>query len=273
MTVGTAVLAVGALGSVGVAIDALEFVARRRTLSERGIFAPSVLRTGWGGGTFAVADRPLTWLFAYPQVLGLLALQLAGAAVLLGLALTGGHAGDRALGATAAATILASRMLFFARNQYGHDGSDQMFLVVFGATTVAWLGSGTDIATAAMLYLAGQAMLAYAVAGIAKVVSPVWRGGGALEEILDTVALGWPPLAGFLRRHGRVSRLACAGVVAFECVVPLLVLAGTPWVWLMLAGGVLLHVGTAFAMGLNNFLWAFCATYPAILLLADRVAY
>lgn len=271
MTVEVAVLAVGAIGAVGVSIDALEFAVSRRTLSESGIFAPSVLRTGWGGGTFAAADRPLAWLFAYPRVLSLLALQLAGAAVLLSLALTGG--GRPALGAGAAATILASRMLLFARNQYGHDGSDQMFLVVFAATTVAWLGIGTVVATAAMLYLAAQAVLAYAVAGIAKVVSPVWRGGAALEGILDTVALGWPPLAGFLRRHRRLSRVACAGVVAFECLVPLLVLAGPPWVWLALTGGVLLHAGTAFAMGLNNFFWAFCATYPALVLLAESAPF
>jgi hypothetical protein len=45
-----------------------------------------------------------------------------------------------------------------------------------------------------------------------------------------------------------------------------------PWRLLFLGWGVAFHLGCAVVMGLNNFLWAFIATYPALLFAADWLA-
>jgi hypothetical protein len=62
----------------------------------------------------------------------------------------------------------------------------------------------------------------------------------------------------------------CWGVIAFECGSPSLVLGGTSGALLLTAVGLSFHLGTAVVMGLNTFVWAFGACYPAVILIADQ---
>jgi hypothetical protein len=57
-------------------------------------------------------------------------------------------------------------------------------------------------------------------------------------------------------------------VIVFECLAPLLVFTGPAGCLLFLSMGVLFHVGIAALQGLNLFVFAFVATYPALLLTA-----
>ncbi|HEY6033401.1 MAG TPA: hypothetical protein VIV58_04055, partial [Kofleriaceae bacterium] len=62
----------------------------------------------------------------------------------------------------------------------------------------------------------------------------------------------------------RLRRPIGIAMVITEAAFPLALLG--PW-WLVLAffaWGVVFHVANAVLMGLNSFLWAFVATYPAI---------
>ena len=73
----------GVLGSVGVATDAAAGLHTREAMSERGIFSPGLLRTGWRRWLYGRLSRPLSWLFGYPQVLMLFVAQLVGVSALL----------------------------------------------------------------------------------------------------------------------------------------------------------------------------------------------
>ncbi len=268
MSVQSALVLIGMIAAVGIVVDSLEQIAQRETLSESGVFAFSVLRTGWRPFVDGPMARPLSWLMAYPRVLAVLALQMGGALLLLVLPLADDGL-RQVLGIAGFALVVVSRMLIYARNQMGLDGSDQMFLVVSTAGLIGWLGARTGAVDVAVIYIACQLILAYVVAGVAKASSPIWRSGRALGALLDTVGLGRPQLAALLRRHATVSVAACWFVIVFECLGPALVLGGVRGAWCFIAVSGAFHLAIAFVMGLNSFVWAFGATYPAVLFLAE----
>jgi hypothetical protein len=163
---------------------------------------------------------------------------------------------------------LVVRMLLYLRNQLGLDGSDQMTLVVCTGVAVALLVPDHGAQLIALDYVAAQLLLSYAVAGIAKAISPTWRSGKAIVGILSTIGYGSPPVGAFLKRHPRLAQAACWWVIAFECSAAALILLGTPGAVAIIAVGLCFHVSIALLMGLNNFVWSFGAAYPALLLLA-----
>jgi hypothetical protein len=188
--------------AVGICVDSLELLADRAQLAEGGFYGYSVLVTG----------RPLTLrgpmapifaaIFRYPAVLGLAAAQLIAAAVLL-----------------AAGTLRSPE------------------LVVPAGIAVALLVPDRDAGTIALYYVAAQLLLSYAAAGIAKAISPSWRSGRAIPEILSTIGHGSPSVGVFLRGHPGLSRLACWSVILFECAAPLLIVLGTPGAIAIIAAG------------------------------------
>ena len=70
--------------------------------------------------------------------------------------------------------------------------------------------------------------------------------------------------------HGRAGLCAAAAwfVIAFEVTFPLALVLGPTGVAVYAAVGALFHVSNAVLMGLNTFVWAFVATYPAVLFCA-----
>jgi len=125
--------------------------------------------------------------------------------------------------------------------------------------------AGPDLAEVSLLFVAGQACLAYSTSGIAKLVSPVWRREDPLLGILATTAYGSPRsyrvLASLPSRWRQLSTLT---VVLMESSFPVMLL-GSKWVLVVyLCWGVVFHAVNAGVMGLNSFFWSFLATYPAL---------
>lgn len=166
---------------------------------------------------------------------------------------------------------MLARALLNARNQYGQDGSDQMILVVLIGVLVAQAAGGEEVASVAMAYLAGQLLLSYLVAGSAKAVSPIWRGGQAMVGILGTQGYGVPRLGTIPGRHPWAAKAPCWSMILFECGGPFLILGGSRGALALIAAGLLFHVGIASLMGLNVFLWSFAACYPAVFLVGRWV--
>jgi hypothetical protein len=60
-------------------------------------------------------------------------------------------------------------------------------------------------------------------------------------------------------------------VIVFECTFPLAILS--PRLALVFFGaGIAFHVGIAAVMGLNNFVWPFIATYPAVYIASNDLS-
>jgi hypothetical protein len=251
------------LASGGSLIASLELCALKREFEAAGLFSWDVLRT-LSRATLSVGTSRTHRVISHP----LFVPAVTGARALAVLILIGfGHA--YALSTACILVIIAASIVMYWRAPIGLDGSDQMLLITFVAIAIYKLFPGDPhIALASIWFIAIQGCLSYCVAGIAKLVSPAWRSGEAVRRVLATRTYGSRLSASVVSgRAGMCVALAWV-LMVFECTFPLALAFGATGVAVFAGLGVLFHVGNAVTMGLNTFVWAFVATYPAILFCA-----
>lgn len=248
------------IASIGVMVSSLELLARHRDLRDQGLFSWEIAssRTHLSNRSLAIGKV----LFSHAGAVTMIVVRLLAAVALW--VVPGGDAARTGL----CVIVALSYGGVFWRTPLGHDGADQMTYLVFLSAALARAVGGARSLTVALLFVAAQATLGYFAAGLAKVVSPVWVKEG-LKGILGTLAYGHASMHRLMSQRPRLARTLAAGVVGWECLFPLGVAAGGPALIVMLASGVAFHAVTAVTMGLNNFVWAFAATYPAILYLRE----
>ena len=161
------------------------------------------------------------------------------------------------------------------------------FAMAAASAAALWRGEPTTSMTAALLFLillfAGlapesrlvqsaslgfiglQSILSYVTAGVYKAVAPSWRSGSSLTLVMSTKSYGRPDLSGLLVRNPPISRTLSVILIAFECLFFLVLFIGPYGCLGFLIAGFVFHFLNAAIMGLNNFLWAFTASYPGVL--------
>jgi hypothetical protein len=168
--------------------------------------------------------------------------------------------------AAAGAVSVACQTLLHPRHRLSADGSDHAAYAVHAAVTLARAAGTPAAADAGLWFVALTSGLGYGAAGVAKLFSRPWRDGSAVPGVVALRGYGDPSLSGLFERHPWLGRALGAAVLAMEC--------GFPLAWAdrrgRLAPPIVLaalgfHVGNAKVMGLNRFLTAFAATYPAVL--------
>ncbi len=117
---------------------------------------------------------------------------------------------------------------------------------------------------ASLWFVALQYSISMLIAGIAKIVSPIWRSGEAMIGISSTSFYGSPRLHTILTQHKDISKLLCWMVIIIECTFWLVFIVNWKMGIILLLIGLALHASIALTMGLNDFFWAFTATYPII---------
>lgn len=135
-----------------------------------------------------------------------------------------------------------------------NGGSDTMTFQVLGALFVGHLFPTVALVQLAVLwYLAIQSVLSYFVAGWCKLAHAEWRNGRALSDFLalQHMSLPYPKYLAWV-------------MIAFECAFPLALLGHT-FTFFFLSLALFFHLLNAKFLGLNRFLFAWMATYPAIL--------
>lgn len=231
------------LAAIAVAIAALELLVVRRALADDGVFAWPILRRDFASPW--IADL----VFAYRPTLAILALQLAAALALPWI--------DHPAPAWIAfATTLAIAVRF--RGTY-NGGSDSMLLVVTLSLAVA--RTWPEHARIALGYCAAQLVLSYVIAGVAKLGDAAWRSGRALTILVDLPQYRVPRRIAAVVRP--LSRIGCWTILAWEIGFPVVVVNMTACT-IMLAIGAAFHVANAVVFGLNRFVWAWLAAYPAL---------
>jgi hypothetical protein len=255
------------LAAVGIFISTAEHLSNWRDFRPDGIYAWKVLRSRPSTFTFPRLARVFDVLLDLPLFLSVLALRLVMISVLFLPSL------PRAMEVAALAGIVATTFLLNFRHAYGQDGSDQMSSLTFVALLLVRAGpEDPRLIAAGVWFLALQACASYCIAGIAKVRGPKWIDGSALFLIFNTESYGLPAAAKFLARHVTIAKAMAWSVVIIECTFPLAILGGPRVCLFYLAWGLAFHIANATIMGLNSFLWAFLATYPAIYWCAMTIA-
>lgn len=247
--------------TVGMLVAALEYVIKARVFATDGLLSWNVMQIGWGPRLrHGLAGSVLARLFTRT---GLSVLYLTRIGLLItALALPAGSTERWLVLVLVTANVLLTSVVTF----YGSDGSDQMTLVLLATFGLC----SPPFATSTLLqigiwFVALQSCLSYWAAGVAKLVSPEWRRGTAVYDIFSTKTYGSPWAARFLKNRRWLNRILCWTVILCETLFPLCLFLPWPYALVFLAWGFTFHLLNAVVMGLNSFLWAFLATYPAIL--------
>ena len=254
LTAADAVAWMARLAGLATTVAALELICVRRALGERGVFRWAILRRDYAGAPRGRSARSPT--------------RCSARAARRSSSACSSRARPRCPGSRtpavawcAVATTLAIAVRF--RGSY-NGGSDAMLLVVLIGVALARTGPGTALERAGLAYAAVQLVLSYFVSGVAKLGDRRWRDGTALPLL---VAL---PQYAVRRGHSRRSwrgpssrARPAAAMLAFECAFPLALVRPTACA-VLLAIGLGFHAVNAVAFGLNRFLWAWLAAYPAL---------
>jgi hypothetical protein len=162
--------------------------------------------------------------------------------------------------------VVATSLLLAIRNPIGNDGSDQMSVIISIALLITFIFRDPKIAAISLYFIAAQSILSYVIAGGAKMLSKKWRSGAAIFQIMNTESYGSEPIALYLQRSSPVvSAVLSWNVMLVETSFFAVVILPYPYFLIFLVWGLFFHVYNAVIMGLNNFLWVFLSTYPAIL--------
>ncbi|MFW0791068.1 hypothetical protein [Gordonia sp. CPCC 205333] len=176
------------------------------------------------------------------------------------------NAGDhRRQGMLAALDIGLSRLIT-ARSNFGREGADDM-MDALSLLTLLTAGE-RDAQSAHKAYLTAvnvQLSLAYAMAGLAKVVSYEWTSGEAVRMIMSTESFGDPKLYAWFTNHREAGKIMTRMVAVAELLYPLIYLVPNRQVARILAcSGMGFHFMVAAKMSLPQFVYAFGAAYPAV---------
>jgi hypothetical protein len=251
------------LASVGVLIASVEFLTLKREFEDDGLFSWDVLRTV-STATLSVGTGTARHLIAHPSFVSAVTGVRALAALLLMF-----FSNNHALSTACVLAIIAISIVMFWRAPLGLDGSDQMSLITFVAVAIYKLfPRDVHVAQASLWFIAIQGCLAYFVAGIAKVISPVWRSGEAVRRVLSTRTYGSSTSASLVSGRDGVCVALSWSLILFECTFPLALAFGKTGFSVFALLGISFHIANAVIMGLNTFVWAFVAIYPAILFCA-----
>lgn len=209
------------------------------------------LRPRW---VLAVLDR----VFQPRAYTALIGLRLALAIGLMSGGL--GLAGAMLLFAIALLLLLRWRGAF-------NGGSDFMTLVGLTGLLIAHvLGALTDPATGwrgGLWYICLQTLSSYFVSGWIKLLRPEWRSGRAMTVFLDTGIYG--PLApSSIYRSPRLAQLCSWAFTLWEGFFPL-ALIDVRLAVAFCAVAIGFHFLVFWFFGLNRFVWAWLASYPAVL--------
>jgi pimeloyl-ACP methyl ester carboxylesterase len=261
---GTALLAAERMSAVTQVLSSVEYLASRRDQRPGGL-------GDWAYGRSAMAARfPKLMPFLdrvsdekTDNIVHLLRIG-AGLSLFLPARLTVHRA-------PANAFLAASALVLHPKNHYGSDGSDQLAFLVQTSAALGRVGRiGPRPTEAAVWFLAMQAALSYSVSGLVKIVSRTWRTGEALPGILRTRTYGDEDLYRFLTAHPRLSRLAAHAVLVLETAFPLVFVLPSRVAYGVVGAMAAFHLANARYMGLARFVWAFMATYPAIISVVER---
>lgn len=248
------------LAMIAAALDAAETLVVNHDFGPRGVFhaqyRPSIPASWLVAGTQRLLES-----LRYPW--GLL---LPGASFLLTLTLLVNS--EHYVTMRLVLMLVCSTGLRLLQGRHGREGAHTVLTITLCG--LCWFYASSDASRfhhLALDYIALQSLVAYTASGVAKLVNRHWWGPEALVRTASMDLFQQPRWERYLRTHPGAASAASWMVLLFECGAIPLALASTWSCLLFLCAGILFHAFIALTQGLNLFLWAFLATYPAILLL------
>lgn len=248
---------------IGLAIQTLEDLTRFNVYTDTGILSWKITQAQFSWSFSKLKGRVLDFILNESAFKALLIIRLFTIATVICTAILGGN---RVIFASTSFIILLSLIAHSLRTIYGLDGTHQLYIVIFAGTCIASSFPEESIAfKSAIGFIALQTVISYFSSGVHKLRSVIWRSGDAVVGIFSARMYGnrWVYL--ILQKFGLLAFVLSWSIIVFE-ISFVFVFIGEPKLTIfMLLSGIAFHLSTAVFMGLNNFLFAFLSTYPAII--------
>lgn len=234
--------------SLGLIVQTLEYVSLKKYFSEQGVWRWSELREEFSYlhfFDFALAERPFNILLTVRLICAIALLFSFSFPVLIILFFT---------------TLLIS--LRFRGSFNG--GSDYMTSIVLFALCVAAFFKTDKVMIGALWYIALQSALSYFLAGLVKIKRKEWRNGEALRAFIHSPNYNPPNFFKTILEHKATALTTAWFIMLAELCFPLVLILPKHYILIAIGGAFLFHLNNVLLFGLNRFLLAWPATYPAI---------
>jgi hypothetical protein len=257
--------AVIAINSAGGLVSALELLRAYRAFQDDGLFSWKVARL-----RRRRAVRPVLSLgrhiFSWPGILALLSCRVATALACIVCACLG------PVPALLLAAYVVTGCLLVLRTHHAADGAEQFMHITAMACLVAVISRGSLAGEIGLFFLSAELSLAYATSALVKIVRSEWRSGQFLTEIFASETFGRRWAFKFLTARPQRAKWTSQVVIYGELLCCLAPWSPPHMAWALLAGAALFHIGVGVTMGLNMFVFAFAAAFPAAVY-TSRVLY
>lgn len=262
LSASTALRATEILASIGVLISSLEFLIRPDLLADSSMLSWRVLRLGRRWTSHGRLARTADLLLTFPVLTWLFGVRALAAATLIVVPIFISVPDPVHL--LLLGVVVAGGAMRFLRAPYGSEGADEASQIVLTALLLVCLRPTPMAMQLGLWFIALQGCLAYFTSGIYKITGRMWLSGTALIGVLGTRSYGNGTLAAWFATHTTLARWVSRGLSLSETLFPLVLLAPPSFLPIFLTWGVVFHLSCAVVMGLDCFVWAFVATYPAI---------
>ena len=249
--------------SVASLFQTVELFLLRQTFNAGGIWRWSLIRRD-----FEASGRIMQFvfdsIFPYPNFLVLLVIRLTAAAGLIVTALLYPANLPEVMGGPVLILLLSTVAVSIRWRGTFNGGSDYMTIIILTGLSLSAVFPGSPAAAlGCVYYITFHTCRSYFVSGIVKLNSSKWRDGTALGCFINSGIYGPAnPLAAVLRSPPIAIGLSWA-VILFEVTFPLAIL--NPSLCLgYLVLGLCFHLSNVYLLGLNRFLFAWAAAYPAV---------
>lgn len=156
-----------------------------------------------------------------------------------------------------------------------NGGSDSMIIVILIGLFISSLETqlpNLKSTSAGLIYIGLQSTISYLRAGMVKIKNPEWRNGVILPKFLIQSIYTQNKLDklyfNYLSTNKyQISTLLCNFVIFWEILFPIS-LFNTNILFVFLLIGITFHIVNIYILGLNRFLIAWVATYPALIYLS-----
>jgi len=259
-----------AIAAAGIAVATTEDLYRFAIFSDGGLLSWRVLQLTTRSTYESTIWRGISLLLRPRVFRAALLFRLLAAGIVSAMAIIGWNE-QYVLLAGSMALLLATLLLGLRSNGLGLDGAHQMNLIILAHMTVFWLApAGSVIRTWCLIALGLHAVLAYVASGVFKAAGPMWRNGDAISGIMSAKIYGHRSFGMLLNRYRGLSLLMCWFTILFEVSFFVVLFSDGTVLYALLAVGLMFHVANAVFMGLGGFLFAFVATYPAVVFLNSQ---
>jgi hypothetical protein len=257
-----AVIGINAAGGL---VAALELLRAWRAFQDDGLLSWKVARLRRRRAVRPVLNLS-AHILAWPGILALLSARVASALACIVYAWLG------PVPALVLAVYVLIGCLLMLRTPLASDGAEHFMHITAAACLVTLISRGSLAGEIGLFFLSAQLSLAYATSSIVKIVHSEWRSGQFLAQILATETFGRRWIFEFLTSGPHRAKWAARVVIYGEFLCCL-----APWspphiAWVLLGAAALFHVGVGVTMGLDVFVFAFAAAFPAAIY-TSRILY